>query len=97
MAAGAMMARARQARDGGSWHVQVSLARTGKWLWDMGRLADGLAANDIAREAITPVLQATHSGFGLLSAVRHAAILSATPASWSRPAVPLGHDAPKWP
>ena len=30
MAFGAMMAKARQAREGGSWHVQVSLAQTGR-------------------------------------------------------------------
>ena len=43
MAFGAMMAKARQAREGGSWHVQVSLAQTGRWLWNLGRVADGLA------------------------------------------------------
>ena len=32
MAFGAMMARARQSREGGSWHVRVSLAQTGRWL-----------------------------------------------------------------
>ncbi len=42
MAFGAMMAKARQAREGGSWHVQVSLAQTGRWLWNLGRVADGL-------------------------------------------------------
>ena len=41
MAFGAMMARARQSREGGSWHVRVSLAQTGRWLWNLGRLADG--------------------------------------------------------
>ncbi|UZE47689.1 CoA transferase [Rhodopseudomonas sp. P2A-2r] len=97
MAAGAMLARARQAREGGSWHVQLSLARTGKWLWDMGRLADGLRAEDLATEAITPFIEQTASGFGSLSAVRHAAMLSTTPARWARPAVPLGNDAPTWP
>jgi crotonobetainyl-CoA:carnitine CoA-transferase CaiB-like acyl-CoA transferase len=97
MAFGAMMARARQARDGGSWHVQVSLARTGKWLWDMGRLGHGLAAEEISRNSIAALLDDMPSGFGLLSAVRHAAVLSATPASWARPAVPLGHNAPHWP
>ena len=43
MAFGAMMAKARQAREGGSWHVQVSLAGTGRWLWNLGRVNDGLA------------------------------------------------------
>jgi crotonobetainyl-CoA:carnitine CoA-transferase CaiB-like acyl-CoA transferase len=46
MAFGAMMARARQSREGGSWHVRVSLAQTGRWLWNLGRLPDGLAATD---------------------------------------------------
>ena len=36
MAFGAMMAKARQAREGGSWHVRVSLAQTGRWLWNSG-------------------------------------------------------------
>ncbi|MGP9811792.1 CoA transferase [Rhodopseudomonas sp. NSM] len=97
MALGAMIAKARQARDGGSWHVQVSLARTGEWLWDMGRLAQGLAAPDITPDLAAAVLEDVPSGFGTLTAVRHAAILSATPAYWARPAVPLGSDPPRWP
>ena len=51
MAFGAMIAKARQAREGGSWHVQVSLARTGNWLWQMGRQGDGLAAPEIGQDA----------------------------------------------
>jgi crotonobetainyl-CoA:carnitine CoA-transferase CaiB-like acyl-CoA transferase len=97
MATGAMMARARQAREGGSWHVEVSLARTGLWLWEIGRLANGLAAPEIERNAIAPLLQRMPSGFGELEAVRHSAVLSATPASWTRPAMPLGSHAPRWP
>jgi crotonobetainyl-CoA:carnitine CoA-transferase CaiB-like acyl-CoA transferase len=97
MAFGAMMARLRQSREGGSWHVQVSLAQTGRWLWGLGRLADGLKTPDLNVEAIRPYLQEMPSGFGPLSAVSHAAVLSRTPAFWARPAVPLGHDAPKWP
>ena len=94
---GAMMARARQAREGGSWHVQVSLARTGHWLWNLGRLENGLVAADIGREAVLPLLEESPSGFGKLSAVRHSAMLSATPATWARPAVPLGTHSPQWP
>lgn len=97
MAFGAMMARARQVREGGSWHVQVSLARTGHWLWNLGRLENGLAAADIGREAVLPLLEESPSGFGTLSAVRHSAIMSATSASWARPAVPLGTHSPQWP
>src|SRR6516225_2528365 len=40
MAFGAMMAKARQSREGGSYLVRVSLAQTGRWLWGLGRIAD---------------------------------------------------------
>jgi hypothetical protein len=97
MAFGAMMARARQAVEGGSWHVQLSLARTGRWLWDMGRIADGLAAADLKSDAIAPFMEEVASGFGPLRSVRHAASLSRIPAAWSRPAMPLGSHSPHWP
>ncbi len=97
MAFGAMMAKARQAREGGSWHVQVSLARTGRWLWDLGRIADGLATEDLKGEAVTPFVDETGSGFGALRSVRHSALLSKTPAFWARPAMPLGSHPPQWP
>ena len=97
MAFGAMMARARQAREGGSWHVQVSLAQTGRWLWNLGRVAGGLDTRDLTGEAVTPYIEEVGSGFGALRAVRHSAILSKTPAFWARPAMPLGSHPPRWP
>ena len=97
MALGAMMARLRQAREGGSWHVEVSLARTGKWLWDMGRVPGGLTAEDPGRDDVAAWTEDRASGFGLLSAVRHAAVLSRTPAEWRLPAVPVGSHPARWP
>jgi crotonobetainyl-CoA:carnitine CoA-transferase CaiB-like acyl-CoA transferase len=97
MAFGAMMARARQSREGGSWHVQVSLARTGRWLWDLGRIADGWAAEELRSDAILPFVEEAASGFGPLRSVRHAARLSRTNALWSRPAMRLGSHPPQWP
>ena len=97
MAFGAMMAKARQAREGGSWHVQVSLAQTGRWLWNLGRVADGFATEDLKTEAVTPLIEEVASGFGPLRAVRHSALLSKTPAFWARPAMPLGSHPPQWP
>ena len=97
MAFGAMMAKARQSREGGSWHVRVSLAQTGRWLWHLGRIADGLKTEDLKADAISPFLQDSSSGFGPLRAVGHSAALSKTPAVWMRPAMPLGSHAPRWP
>ena len=97
MAFGAMMAKARQSREGGSWHVRVSLAQTGRWIWNLGRVPDGLKAADLKAEAIEPFVEQAASGFGSLSAIRHAAQLSRTPAFWSRPSMPLGSHPPRWP
>src|SRR3984885_5538570 len=97
MAFGAMMAMLRQSIEGGSWHVRVSLARTGHWLRSFGRVADGLKTEDLRGEAVQPFIEDTASGFGPLRAVRHSAALSATPAFWARPAMPLGSHAPQWP
>ena len=97
MAFGAMMAKARQSREGGSWHVRVSLAQTGRWIWNLGRVANGLKTEDLKGEAIRPFVEQVPSGFGSLQAIRHTAQLSRTPAFWSRPAMPLGSHPPQWP
>lgn len=96
LAYGAMSALLRRAREGGSWHVRASLAQTGSWLRSLGRI-DGLGAKDPARGDILDCLEETPSAFGRLSAVRHPAILSETPARWARPSVPLGTHAAMWP
>ena len=96
MAAGAMIARARQAREGGSWHVEVSLAQTGRWLASLGRQHQGLAAPDPTLAGVGDLLEECESGFGRLRAVRHAARLSETPAQWTLPAMPLGSHPATW-
>lgn len=93
LAFGIMAALRRRAVEGGSWSVQVSLARTGHWLRELGRI-DGLAC---AEPAFEDLLETTPSGFGRLTAVRHAARMSDTPPGWQRPAVPLGSHLPEWP
>jgi crotonobetainyl-CoA:carnitine CoA-transferase CaiB-like acyl-CoA transferase len=97
MAFGAMMAKARQSREGGSWHVRVSLAQTGRWLWNLGRVADGFKTEDLRGDAVSPFIEELPSGFGPLQSVRHSAVLSKTPAFWARPAMPLGSHEPQWP
>src|SRR5882724_893893 len=97
MAFGAVMAKARQSREGGSWHVRVSLARTGQWLWNLGRVADGFKTEDLKGETVQPFIEEIPSGFGPLRSVRHSAVLSKTPAFWARPAMPLGSHPAEWP
>lgn len=100
MALGAMAALARRVREGGSWRVRVSLARTGQWILDRG-LLDAAAIAGLPRELpeaeIARLSQETKSPFGVVRHLAPAARLSETPPRWVRPPVPLGHDAPEWP
>ncbi|RKQ73856.1 CoA transferase [Oceanibaculum indicum] len=96
MAYGAMAALARQMQEGGSWHVRVSLAQTGHWLRGLGRIKDGFSAPDPSQEDVADLLEESQSGFGRLSAVRHAGLLSETPPVWERPSMPLGSHEPVW-
>jgi crotonobetainyl-CoA:carnitine CoA-transferase CaiB-like acyl-CoA transferase len=94
IALGAQAALIRQMAEGGSWHVQVSLARTGRWLRGLGRVAGGVGGPPAD---FTGLLETRSSGFGELVALRHAAQLSETPAGWERPAVRPGTHALGWP
>jgi crotonobetainyl-CoA:carnitine CoA-transferase CaiB-like acyl-CoA transferase len=97
MAFGAMMALARKAREGGSWHVRVSLAQTGHWLSRLGRLPKGFDCPDPKTADVVDLLAEMDTPQGRLTYVKHAALLSETPAFWARPSVPLGTHAPVWP
>ncbi|MBB5689096.1 crotonobetainyl-CoA:carnitine CoA-transferase CaiB-like acyl-CoA transferase [Roseomonas alkaliterrae] len=96
LAFGAMAALLRRAEEGGSWLVRVSLASTGEWIKRLGRVEGGLAAPGIGEAEIAAAMEDGPSGFGPMRAVRHSAILSATPAHWSLPAVPLGTHPACW-
>jgi len=95
-ALGAIAALHRQQREGGSWHVQVSLAKTGHWLRGLGRVDGAMALSVPTLDDVRPWLEESDSGFGRLLAVRHAARMSLTPARWEHPAMPLNSHAPAW-
>ena len=94
MAFGAQAAVLRQQREGGSWQVRVSLARTALWLRELGRVAGGF---DAARPDFRGLMQTHSSGYGALSAMRHAAVFSHTAAAWARPSMPPGSHPLAWP
>ncbi len=97
MAFGAMTALARRAQEGGTWHVRTSLAQTGRWLRELGRVTGGLACPEPDLPDVRDRLEDSASGFGRLTAVRHAAALAVTPTRWERPSAPLGTHEPRWP
>ncbi len=96
LAFAAMAALKRRMAEGGSWHVRLSLAQTGFWFRQLGRI-DGMACHDPGFGEVSDCLEETASGFGRLTVVRHAADMSETPPCWVRPSVPLGTHAAAWP
>jgi crotonobetainyl-CoA:carnitine CoA-transferase CaiB-like acyl-CoA transferase len=94
VALGAQAALLRQRDEGGSWHVQVSLARTAQWLRSLGRVPAGF---DAPKPDFSGLLEAHASGFGELVALKHPAQLSLTPAAWPRPSMPPGSHPLAWP
>ena len=97
MAFGAMTALKRRATEGGSWHVRCSLAQTSHWVRHLGRVDGGLACPDPGFDDVRELMEDSKSGFGRLTAVRNAAVMSETPTRWVRPSMPLGSHAAEWP
>nr|WP_145545797.1 CoA transferase [Variovorax boronicumulans] len=93
MAFGAAAALWRQQREGGSWHVQVSLAQTAHWLRGLGRVPGGLQASMPDR---TPFLETSASGFGELCAVRPAMQLGRAQVGYRHLSMPPGSHPPAW-
>jgi crotonobetainyl-CoA:carnitine CoA-transferase CaiB-like acyl-CoA transferase len=96
LAFGIQAALLRQAQEGGSWHVQVSLAGVGGWLRGLGRVPV-LQGQPAVRPPIEPYMETVDSGFGRLQVLRHAARFSATPAHWRRASMPPGSHPACWP
>ncbi|WP_211233806.1 hypothetical protein [Comamonas composti] len=84
----------RQAAEGGSWRVRITLAGVAHWLRSLGRVAQ--PQWDEAKPDIAPYLETLDSGFGRLQAVRHCAQFSRTPVAWDHASMPPGSQAPHW-
>ena len=91
---GALIALARRAREGGSYHVRVSLTRSGMWLRSLGR-SEGDAPG-VDREFLARYITETDTPHGRLTHLLPVVELSETPPHWSRPSVPLGTHEPRW-
>ena len=96
---GVGVALARRAADGGSYHVQLSLAQTGRYLEGLPRTyaaeRAGLAA-ELPAGRLAELLTETDTPCGRLRHLAPTARMSATSPRWDRPTVPMNHDAPPW-
>jgi len=93
---GAMVALARRASEGGSWHVKVSLAQTGRWLQSFGLLPDGQRAPGVALDEIGDCVASVQSEFGRVLGVQPAEELAETPAFYALPPARIGAHEARW-
>jgi crotonobetainyl-CoA:carnitine CoA-transferase CaiB-like acyl-CoA transferase len=92
---GALVALERRAREGGSYEVRVSLARSAMWLLASERV-DGTASG-LDAEALAARMTSTDVEGGTIQHLAPVLELSETPPRWERPTVALGTHAPVWP
>lgn len=100
LCAGIMAALYKQATEGGSYRVDVSLAGVMKYLRSLGQYEgdSGFQCNDIDRYADVPkeFLEMRKSGFGPLESVKHSVTIENINVGWDVMPKPLGSDTPEW-
>lgn len=100
-AAGATAALVRRAREGGSYHVQVSLTRCSMWLQELGRLPseqwpDLAAGAPLIPEPRDADFMATSTVFGDLVHAKPVVEFSETKARWRCGPSPPGSSPLEW-
>jgi crotonobetainyl-CoA:carnitine CoA-transferase CaiB-like acyl-CoA transferase len=96
---GVMAALKRRALEGGSYHVRVSLAQTGRWLTSQSRApAEEFAGkpNDLSPERLRGLMITRDTPAGRLSYLAPIAVMSETPPGWDLPTAPIGQHPPQW-
>lgn len=100
LAAGISAALYKQATEGGSYEVNVSLAGTMKFLRSLGQHegSSGFQCEQFKMQDDVPAecLEERKSGFGLIKAVTHSASIKGMEVGWEIMPKPLGSDQAEW-
>lgn len=93
------LALERRATEGGSYHIEMSLAQTGRYLDAVPRIDRSIAATspvELPADRLDELMLTRKTPYGTLAYLAPAARLDATPARWDLPTVPIDHDRPEW-
>ena len=96
LALGALRGVQRRSRDGGSWVVGVSLARTAAWLERLGRDPDGFARPEPTADEVEPWCQISPTPWGDVHHVGPPGRIGDARPGWHRPPSRPGTDPPCW-
>ncbi|KXU82546.1 hypothetical protein CI15_34060 [Paraburkholderia monticola] len=96
-ASGVLAALRRRAKEGGSYHVRVSLARSAMWFQSLGFIADTHFTPSAEQMMVPPETVNGLSAYGEIHRLAPLAKLSKTPGRWRDPLVVVrGSDSPVW-
>jgi crotonobetainyl-CoA:carnitine CoA-transferase CaiB-like acyl-CoA transferase len=93
---GVLLALARRAREGGSYHVRVSLCQSGMYIYRQGRVNythDNMCLSSAELDAIMIESSGAH---GILKHLAPVLKLSETKPYWDKPTPVLGSNKPEW-
>lgn len=95
---GVMLALARRATEGGSYHVRVSLCQSGMLLHRQGKVDYARPDMELAPDELDAIrIETAPPHLGPLRHLGPILKLSETPPRWIRPTPKLGGDRPEWP
>src|SRR5690606_28603602 len=93
---GALLALARRAREGGSYHVRVSLCQSGMYIYRQGKTDYPEPDMNLSPTEVEALQMRSETAAGPIRHLRPVLELSETSPHWSRPTPVLGGDRPEW-
>ena len=93
---GILLALARRAREGGSYHVRVSLCQSGMLIHRQGKVAYDRPNMDLSPAELDAIRVTSAPASGPLRHLGPILRLSETPPHWTRPTPVLGSSEPTW-
>lgn len=93
---GVMLALARRAREGGSYHVQVSLCQSGMFIYRHGKVEFDASNMDLSARELDALRIESETGHGLIRYLGPVLKFSESNPGWDRPSPVLGEHAAQW-
>ena len=93
---GVLLALGRRAREGGSYHVRVSLCQSGMFIYRQGQVDYSAPDMDLSSDELDAIMVETETGQGPLKHMAPILKLSETPPFWDKPTPLLGSSQPAW-
>ncbi len=95
-ALGVLLALARRAREGGSYHVRVSLCRSGMYIYKQGKVSYQDADMGLSEAELNSIRIESTGGHGTLKYLGPVLKMSETKPYWDKPSPTLGSSKPEW-